>query len=138
MTEEKTLKAGAIILSSENKDCVALLFRGKQGDWSFPKGHVESGEDTTNTMFREIKEETGLVVQLIEELPNLEYVNTSGEGVLIKMFLVISEDDSQSKLEFPTDKIEWVKYTDVINKLTYENLKQYFLSIIPRIEKNLL
>ena len=138
MTEEKTLKAGAIILSSEQKGHVALLFRGKQGDRSFPKGHTDLGEEASDTMVREIKEETGLIVREIEKLPDLEYDHANGGTVSIRMFLVISEDDSLLKLEFPADKIEWIKYTDVIDKLTYENLKQYFSSIIPKIEKSLL
>ena len=59
------------------KSCGALVFRGEGdareilliksrfgGHWSFPKGHVELGETETQTALREIREETGLVVQL--------------------------------------------------------------------------
>ena len=55
------------------KSCGALVYRKKQdkvelllikhrngGHWSFPKGHVESGENEYQTALREIKEETGL------------------------------------------------------------------------------
>ena len=69
--KEKTLKAGAIVLSSENKNNIALLYRGNQNDWTFPKGHVDAGENAHQAMIREIYEETGLDVNFIKNLPDL-------------------------------------------------------------------
>ena len=42
-----------------NHDSV-LLLQYPQGHWSFPKGHVEDGEDHHTTARRELKEETGI------------------------------------------------------------------------------
>ncbi len=127
--EQKIQKAGALILSSENNNTIALLYRAKQNDWSFPKGHVEEGENTTEAMIREIQEETGLGVRIIKELPNSEY-SSEGEGsISTKMFLVQSEDDSKLKLEHEGDKIEWVPFDQVLEKLSYDNLRNYFKSI---------
>ncbi len=133
MIKEKTIKAGAIILSNNNKENIALLYRGKQRDWSFPKGHVDLGENSTQTMLREIKEETGLIVKIIKNLPDLEYVSSSGENVSIKMFVVISEDDSKLKNEFENDDIQWIPYNKVIEKLSYDNLKDYFTFVSPMV-----
>ena len=128
----KTLKAGVIILSSVDKNRVGLLYRARQNDWSFPKGHVEKEENAIETMLREIKEETGLEVDILKELPNLEYVNISNEEhVYTKMFFVRSKDDSKLIVEFENDKIEWVPYNEVVEKLSYDNLKEYFTSILP-------
>lgn len=135
MTEQLVQKAGAIILSSEDKQNIALLYRGKQNDWSFPKGHIEQGENYTQTMIREILEETGLTVSIIQELPDHFYISPKEGTISTKMFLVISEDDSKLKLEFETDDIQWIPYTQVIEKLSYNNLKEYFTSIISVIEK---
>jgi 8-oxo-dGTP pyrophosphatase MutT (NUDIX family) len=134
MSEEKILKAGAIILSSLDKNKVAILYRGKQNDWSFPKGHVELGENSTETMVREIKEETGLDTDIIKELPDLEYVHSDGQNISIKMFLVMSKDDSRLKLEFEKDEIEWVQFDEVNNKLSHDNLKEYFTYVLPMIQ----
>lgn len=61
---DKTIqKAGAIIVSKSDENKIVLLHSGKQNDWSFPKGHIEEGEDPTGAMIREIKEETGLLVE---------------------------------------------------------------------------
>lgn len=125
----KTEKAGAVILSNQDRNKVALLYRGKQSDWSFPKGHVDSGESVETTMVREIQEETGLTVKVLRELPGLAYATPAGEDVVLKMFLVESEDDSLLRIEHEGDRLEWVPLGDVVGKLSYDNLKTYFTSI---------
>ena len=34
-------KAGAIVFSQKDPSLIALLYRSKEKDWSFPKGQVE-------------------------------------------------------------------------------------------------
>ena len=135
MTNKTTQKAGAIILSSANKNKIALLYRGKQNDWSFPKGHIENGENPTNAMIREIKEETGLSVKLLRELAELNYIHPNGNTISTKMFLVQSEDDALLKLEFEIDDVKWTPIKDVCSTLSYDNLKEYFKKISHIIEK---
>lgn len=134
MTEQTVHKAGAIILSSKDKQNIALLYRGKQNNWSFPKGHTEPGENETQAMTREILEETGLTVRIIQKLPDHFYTSPREGMISTKMFLVESEDDSTLKLEFEGDKIEWIHYTKVVEKLSYDNLKEYFTSTLPMIQ----
>ena len=38
-----TEKAGCFLIKKETKE-IALIYRKKQNDYSFPKGHVEKGE----------------------------------------------------------------------------------------------
>lgn len=55
---------GAVIIN-ENRDF--LLIRHRYGDhWDFPKGHKENGENDQEAALREVFEETGLEVRLIE------------------------------------------------------------------------
>ena len=53
----KTIKAGCFLIDKENK-MIALIHREKQNDYSFPKGHVEQGEDIKSAAIRETAEET--------------------------------------------------------------------------------
>lgn len=126
MTTKNIQKAGAIILSNDDNSKIALLYRGKQKDWSFPKGHAEEGENPTETMIREIKEETGLSVIILRELPDSRYIHPDGSNILTKMFLVRSIDDSTLKTEHDSDIIEWVPINKVSSRLSYNNLKEYF------------
>lgn len=128
-------KAGAIVLSQNDPSLVALLYRGKQDDWTFPKGHVEEGEAVAETTRREVAEETGLPVRLIgEPLPAMEYDHPKGDHIVVHMFLMRSEDDSTLKTEFEGDKIVWVNYAEVAGKLSYDNIKQYYASVYDQVE----
>lgn len=128
-------KAGAIVLSEKDPTQVALLYRSKQDDWSFPKGHIDDGESIAETTRREVAEETGLPVRLIkEELPTMEYDHPKGDYIVVHMFLMQSEDDSQLKPEFEGDKIIWVPLSEVADQLSYENIKEYFASVVDRVE----
>ena len=131
------IKAGAVVLSAKNMAKVALLYRGEQKDWSFPKGHIESGENPSEAMIREIKEETGLNIKIIKELPDYLYSNKMEGDIVTKMFLVRSEDDSKHKLEFKKDDIQWISYDKVVEKLIYDNLKDYFNLVLPIIKKEI-
>ncbi len=96
--------------------------------WTFPKGHIEEGEDQVEALEREIKEEIGLEeVKVIKELGEREYIaNEPGkEAVRRKVtdFLVEASGKTEIKLEkspgikdaqwFDLDKIaELKRYKD--------------------------
>ena len=48
----ETLKAGCFLINRETKE-IALIYRKKQNDYSFPKGHVEDGESLKEAAIRE-------------------------------------------------------------------------------------
>ncbi len=43
-----------------------VLYQHRSGTWSIPKGHIAAGETERDTALREIREETGLSVSLID------------------------------------------------------------------------
>jgi len=131
-------KAGAIILSQKNPALIALLYRSKQNDWSFPKGHIEEGESPMNAAKREILEETGLSVSLIIDLPSIDYIHPTENRVVNYMFLMQSKNDNTLKTEVKEDKIIWVPYNETFEKLTYDNTKEYYLNILKFIEKEII
>lgn len=126
----KTIKAGGIIVKKENGNFyVLLIYRKKEDDWSFPKGHIEHGEDVIDTLKREILEETGLKVEIVKELEPNKYINSrAGEETVTYMFL-LRPTTEKLKPEHKGDKVEWVKLNKVRDKLSYDNLKDYFCSV---------
>ena len=63
MKKEKS--CGAVVYCMDGTDLEVLLIKHKNGGlWAFPKGHVEKKETESETALREIKEETGLKVEL--------------------------------------------------------------------------
>lgn len=120
----KKRKAGAIILS-EDKKSILLLYRGKEHDWTFPKGSIDPGETPEQAMRREIQEETGLEVNgILLELEPLEYLDASNTQC-ITYYWICTVNDGKLQLEFPGDKLQWIPIEQVENMLTYENQKKY-------------
>jgi bis(5'-nucleosidyl)-tetraphosphatase len=80
------VKAGCVVV---NDDGYVLLIGDIEGkNWSFPKGHVEKNETAEQVALREIKEETGLTVQILKRLSDITYIHgKTKEPIRIAMFL---------------------------------------------------
>jgi 8-oxo-dGTP pyrophosphatase MutT (NUDIX family) len=55
---------------------VLLVHHPRYGKWIPMGGHIELDEDPEETLFREIKEETGLEVEILSETPNINQNDT--------------------------------------------------------------
>jgi 8-oxo-dGTP pyrophosphatase MutT (NUDIX family) len=125
------MKSGVILMRpGASEPEILLVFRGKHDDWTFPKGHVEAGESPEEAAVRETKEETGLSVKLVRRLADQVYWNEYEKDVVVAMFLAVRTDDTEKeRLEYELDRLEWVPVSQVEERLTYPNLKEYFKQI---------
>ena len=57
---------GAVVFTRIDGEIKYLIIRNLMGIYGFPKGHVEKGESEVQTALREVREEVGLTVDLIE------------------------------------------------------------------------
>ncbi len=67
-------------------DRVLLVKRGRppgEGRFSFPGGRVEWGEETPEAAEREVREETGLVVQVTSLLGVFDQIQRDGDGAVL-------------------------------------------------------
>lgn len=115
---------GAIIIYKVSDDNhKVLLVKNHNGRyWSFPKGHVEKGETEEETAIREIKEETGLDVEIVESFREVSDYCPFGrikKRVVFFMAQTFSTDVKVQKEEI--DSYIWVDLNDVHNKCTYDN-----------------
>ncbi len=72
---------GAVIVHDGD---VLLVRRGREplkGHWSLPGGAVEVGESLHSGLVREVREETGLIVEPIELIELLDRIHREGERV---------------------------------------------------------
>ena len=57
---------GAVVFTREGGTIKFVIIRSPEGFYGYPKGHMEAGETEEQTALREIREETGLDVTLLE------------------------------------------------------------------------
>jgi len=124
-------KAGAIILRDNNGAKEVLLeYRGRENlrDWSFPKGGVEDGESHQEAAARECLEETGLEIEIVKELPEIYYSNEHDGDVRVKMYLA-EVKAGELRPEFEGDELKWVPCSELMDILSYEDLKDFWRKI---------
>ena len=122
-----THKAGAIILRHRNSEPeVLVIYRALRCDWTFPKGHIEDEEDAATAVVREVKEETGLDVQIVQPLPDNSYDSPTEGRVTTSMFLVEPTPTSAPlHIEHDGDELRWMTLHEAELMLTHANLKEY-------------
>jgi bis(5'-nucleosidyl)-tetraphosphatase len=123
--EEKS--AGAVVFRDTGDGRQYLLLQNA-GRWDFPKGGVEKGESETETVMREVKEETGLPeFKLIPGFRRvIEYFyRRDGKNIhkqVIYMLARTSEDEVRISSEH--QGFGWFSYHDAIEKASYDNSKR--------------
>ncbi|HEX3016331.1 MAG TPA: NUDIX domain-containing protein [Caproicibacter sp.] len=59
------ISCGAVVFTQQGGKTQYVIIKSTEGYYGFPKGHIESGESEEETALREIREETGLNVNII-------------------------------------------------------------------------
>ena len=103
-----------------------LIIRSSNGDYGFPKGHMEPGETEYETAIRELKEETNVEVEIIDgfrrqieyKLPNKDVIKQSVYflGKCTSVDVVAQESEVSSVLFAPLKK--------ALELLTFEDTKR--------------
>ena len=124
-----TEKAGCFLIKEETKE-IALIYRKKQEDYSFPKGHVDEGESLKEAAIRETAEETKRVAEIIDKYgPFVEkYTTPRGENCACYMFFAIDKGESDNQCE-DTHDIIWTPFDKVEEILSYDSLKNTWNSV---------
>jgi len=90
--------------------------------WTLPKGTPDPGETVEQTALREVAEETGLEVRILEPLPSIEYSFVQ-DGTRIQKtvhyFLMepIGGDLSRHDAEF--ERVRWVPFDEAAALLSF-------------------
>jgi len=129
----ETQKAGCFLIKKDTEE-IAIIYREKQKDYSFPKGHVEKGEGYRECAIRETAEETKRKAVIVEKYPPYVYRYTTamGEHCVCYMFIAIDDGKSDNTSE-DTHDLVWVKVNDVLDLLSYDTLKKSWRAMLPKI-----
>lgn len=118
---------GAVVFhGTESGKKEFLLIRNRRSaHWGFPKGHVEPGETYRQTAIREVREETGMDIDL---LPGFEKRSDyTIQGRIEKSVTIFLGETKQQDFTMQEEEIEacgWFDYDAAMRRLNYENDKR--------------
>lgn len=105
--------AGGVIFRKQNDRVQILLLKDKNGQWSFPKGLIERGEESVKTAEREIEEEVGLTdLHYIEAIDTIRYMYRF-KGTLVRkkvdfyLFAYEGNEEPRGQREEGISHVDW-------------------------------
>ena len=112
---------GALVLDDDNEK-ILLVKRGNdpgRGKWSFPGGLVNVGEAVRDAVKREIKEETGLLVEIGDLAGVIDVVIKDDDGniqyhyVIIDFFAKIESGEISPRSD--AEDVRWIPLKDLFS-----------------------
>ncbi|MGN0518031.1 MAG: bis(5'-nucleosyl)-tetraphosphatase [Acutalibacteraceae bacterium] len=114
---------GAVICTQIDDQLKVLLVKNHNGKyWSFPKGHIEHGETEQDTAIREIKEETGLDVTLLDGFRETsEYCPYGRVKKRVVFFIAISQSHNVHIQQNEIDCFTWTTFDEATTMCCFDN-----------------
>jgi 8-oxo-dGTP pyrophosphatase MutT (NUDIX family) len=123
--------AGIIVYTIQLIDKVPtrlyLLLYYPKGYWDLVKGHVEPNESSLEAAYRELKEETGLTVEIYEGFKeDIDYIFTKEEELVAKKvtYFIGKATSPEVTLSYEHAGYVWLPYAEALAHLTYKNAQQ--------------
>ena len=122
--------AGGVVFDPDGR---VLLIRHRKGEWVFPKGHVDPGEDHLAAALREVEEEAGVVARC--ERPErtwaTRYVNDRGVARRITWYRLVAPRGATPAMrerQFPEGA--FVDLDEALARLTFEEDKEMLQRVV--------
>jgi len=124
----RLVSAGGVVHREDEAGRQEVVVCGRTGPgiWGLPKGTPDPGESREETALREVREETGLEVELEGFIDSIDYWfvrptdrATCHKTVYFYLMRPTGGDLSQHDHEF--DEVVWLPVEEALQRLTYEN-----------------
>ena len=119
--------AGGVVVR-EGPSGFEVVLAGRESDrtWVFPKGTPDVGESVEETALREVREETGLEVEIVRPIGQIEYwFAVPGQRVhkVVQFFLMRATGGDVSLHDHEYDHVRWVPVSDARRLLSYDTYR---------------
>ena len=120
-------KVGAVIFSRYEGEIYIALVHDVFGHWTLSKGGIESDADPEDGVVKEIKEELGIDIKVIDKLGENEYIANHPEKGKIKKhatyFLAESEYENLNLGQSGgLDDARWFKISEILDLNFYDDI----------------
>lgn len=118
--------AGGIVQDGTNLLMIKVN-KPLESRWTFPKGHIEPGEDTPQAALREVQEETGYRCEIVKPFERVQYYfQRNGETIkkTVSWFLMKSVEKTGTFDPEEILDVEWVTFEEALKRAQYKSDQQ--------------
>lgn len=129
---------GAVVFRDIKGEVKYLLIKNRRSaHWGFPKGHIEQGETLEQTALREVLEETGLHINIIDGFSCVsKYKIRDKIDKMVTIFVGTTSDTSTVIQREEIEDFIWLTYDKAMNLLKFENDKNILESAYNFLNEN--
>ena len=109
--------AGGVVIADDGR--VAIVYRPKYDDWTFPKGKLERGETEEEAALREVEEETGLQCELGTELGFASYRDPKNRPKTVR-YWQMSVRSGEFIPNNEVSDLKWLELGEAAEQLSYD------------------
>ncbi len=128
MPIKRVFSAGGIVVKfKDDKPLILVTQHSGHKGWDFPKGHIESGENSEQSALREVEEETGVKAEIVEKVGQTEYFyfeNGERNFKTVVYFLMKFVEQGEATTADEVSATVWLDPDEVEEKLTFKDTKE--------------
>jgi 8-oxo-dGTP pyrophosphatase MutT (NUDIX family) len=126
---EREFSAGGVVLRGDQVAVIVPVKRDADGKrvLGLPKGHMDGDETPEQAATREVREETGIRAELIEELGEVRYHyqrSTHRVVKVVRFFLFEYRSGDVADHDHEIEDARWISLAEALQELTYEGERE--------------
>ncbi len=99
---------------------LAVVHRPKYDDWALPKGKPEPGETLAQTARREVNEEIGQDVKMLEFAGVVHYPIGEATTKVVLFWQMLAQGESRFRPNREIDNLQWLTIREAMEKLSHQ------------------
>jgi len=128
---------GVVVRDKEGQPFVAVV-RPRGQILALPKGHPVGDESPAEAARREVREETGLDAEMVEQLGDVKYWYVRGGDRVAKVvtfFLFRYRSGSVDDHDHEVEEALWIPLAEAPERLSYKGEREMALAALSRLEE---
>lgn len=138
MSECCEKSCGAVVFTRVDGDIKYVIIQSLAGYYGFPKGHMEAGESEKQTALREVYEETGLTVHILDDFRYVDaYMIPAKPGVMKQVVYFAAEYENQ-KLRHQPEELQGItlmSFEEALGAFQWESSKKILKEVTDFLRK---